>query len=142
MCGQRLLASPEIAGSANGLDYFRSVPLAFFGSWSWENFGETYRPSLNDWFMTSFGGITLGEVFHRVGATIRDNRATGMSRFMREVAALPVDPIGGVNRVVRGEWTARGPNPPDDKPTNFVLPVGGLKTCVVSVSNGVEVRGW
>src|SRR6266850_6149356 len=41
------------AGRSNGLDYFRSVPLAFFGSWTWEYFGEKYRPSLNDWFMTS-----------------------------------------------------------------------------------------
>ena len=112
------------SGRANGLDYFRSVPLAFFGSWSWENFGETYRPSLNDWFMTSFGGITLGEVFHRVGATIRDNRAGGMTRFLREVAALPVDPIGGLNRLIRGEWTARGANPPEHDPKDFVLRLG------------------
>jgi hypothetical protein len=33
------------AARSNGLDYFRAVPVAFFGSWTWENFGETYRPS-------------------------------------------------------------------------------------------------
>jgi Domain of unknown function (DUF3943) len=113
------------AGRSNGLDYFSSVPIAFFGSWSWEYFGETYRPSLNDWFMTSFGGITLGEVFHRVGATIRDNRATGVHRLFREIGALPIDPVGGFNRLLRGQWTARGPNPDEHNPRDYVLRLGG-----------------
>jgi hypothetical protein len=113
------------AARSNGLDYFRSVPVAFFGSWSWENFGETYRPSLNDWFMTSFGGIALGEVFHRVGATIRDNRARGGARIRRELAALPMDPIGGLNRLLRGQWKAIGPNPPEHDPGDYVLRLGG-----------------
>lgn len=113
------------SGRSNGLDYFRSVPIAFFGSWTWENFGETYRPSLNDWFMTSFGGIALGEMFHRIGASIRDNRATGTSRTLREIAALPVDPIGGFNRLIRGQWKAIGPNPSEHDPGAYVLRIGG-----------------
>ena len=113
------------AGRSNGLSYFQSVPLAFFGSWTWEHFGETYRPSLNDWFMTSFGGITLGEMFHRIGSTIRDNRKAGRGRTMRELAALPFDPIGGLNRLVRGDWRARGPNPVEHDPGAYVLRVGG-----------------
>jgi hypothetical protein len=113
------------AGRSNGLDYFHSVPLAFLGSWTWEYFGETNRPSLNDWFMTSFGGITLGEMFHRVSATIRDNGARGRGRTMRELAALPFDPIGGFNRLIRGQWRARGPNPPEHDPGSYVLRIGG-----------------
>jgi hypothetical protein len=113
------------AGRSNGLGYFESVPVAFLGSWIWEYFGETHRPSLNDWFMTSFGGITLGEMFHRVGATIRDNSAGGVTRFMREVGALPVDPIGAFNRLLRGQWAERGPNPPEHNPRDYVLRVGG-----------------
>ena len=113
------------AGRSNGLNYFESVPIAFFGSWTWEYLGETYRPSLNDWFMTSFGGITLGEMFHRVGATIRDNRATGFNRTIREISALPVDPIGGFNRILRGQWKGLGPNPPEHDPGAYVLRLGG-----------------
>jgi len=113
------------AGRSNGMGYFESVPIAFFGSWSWEYFGETYRPSLNDWFMTSFGGITLGEMFHRVGATIRDNNAGGVSRIMREIGALPLDPVGGFNRLLRGQWSERGPNPPEHAPRDYVLRLGG-----------------
>ena len=113
------------AGRSNGLNYFESVPIAFFGSWTWEYLGETYRPSLNDWFMTSFGGITLGEMFHRVGATIRDNRATGFNRTIREIGALPIDPIGGFNRLLRGQWKGLGPNPPEHDPGAYVLRLGG-----------------
>lgn len=116
------------AGRSNGLGFFQSVPLAFFGSWTWEYFGEKYRPSLNDWFMTSFGGITLGEMFHRVSSTIRDNGARGRGRTMRELAAFPMDPIGGFNRLLHGQWHGIGPNPSEHDPGAYVLRVGtGLR---------------
>jgi hypothetical protein len=99
------------AGRANCLSFWESVPLAFLGSWTWEYFGESFRPSLNDFFMTSFGGIALGEVLHRVAANIRDDGASGGSRISREVAAMVVDPAGGLNRLLRGEWSHIGPNP-------------------------------
>src|SRR6266478_997005 len=74
--------------------------------------------------MTSFRGITLGEVFHRISATIRDNRATGRGRTLREIAALPRDPIGSLNRLVRGQWRARGVNPPEHDPGSYVFRIG------------------
>lgn len=107
----------------NGLDYWEAFPLAFLGSFTWEYFGERYRPSLNDFFMTSFGGITLGEVFHRVGASVRDNTTTGRERVLREVAALPFDPIAAFNRMVRGEWRRQGDNPPEHEPGGYLLRV-------------------
>jgi hypothetical protein len=116
------------AGRSNGLTYWESIPLSFLGSWTWEYFGEKYRPSLNDFFMTSFGGITLGEVFHRVGATIRNNQATGSTRIWREIAALPFDPIGGINRLIRGEWKATGANPEEHGSGRYVFRTyGGLR---------------
>lgn len=131
------------AARSNGLDYFQSVPIAFFGSWSWEYFGETYRPSLNDWFMTSFGGIALGEMFHRVSASIRDNTARGRPRTLRELAALPMDPIGGLNRILRGQWKGTGPNPPEHDPGSYVLRVGaGLRFAEGLVSDsGIAKMG-
>lgn len=109
------------AGRANGLDFWQSAPLAFLGSWTWEYFGETHRPSLNDFFMTSFGGIALGEVFHRVAATLRDNRATGRSRLLRELGAAALDPIGAGNRLARGGWSRTGPNPPGHRPGQLLF---------------------
>lgn len=110
------------AGRSNGLDFWESAPLAFLGSWTWEYFGETHRPSLNDFFMTSFGGIALGEMFHRIGASIRDNQARGTRRLVQDLVALPFDPVGGLHRLTRREW-ARRPNPPEHNPGAYLLRV-------------------
>ncbi|MBK7925511.1 MAG: DUF3943 domain-containing protein [Gemmatimonadetes bacterium] len=113
------------AGRANGLDFWESAPLAFLGSWSWEYLGERFRPSLNDFFMTSLGGIALGESFHRVGASIRDNQARGGGRILREIAALPLDPMGGLNRLVRGGVDGHRPQPARARPLRLRPPAGG-----------------
>src|SRR6185503_5787788 len=81
---------------SNGMSYWESAPVSFVGSWTWEYLGEKYRPSLNDFFMTSFGGIALGEMFHRIGLTIRDNTARGGKRVFKEFVAMPLDPVGGL----------------------------------------------
>jgi len=104
------------AGRNNGLGYWQSAPISFLGSFTWEYFGERFRPSLNDFFMTSVGGIALGEVFHRVASSIRDNRLGGGTRIFREVASLPFDPMGGLNRLFRGEWSRVGENPVEHNP--------------------------
>lgn len=99
---------------ANGLSFWEAAPVAFVGSWTWEYFGEKDRPSLNDVFMTTFGGIALGEVFHRLAATIRDNQSS--HRVLREIAAWPLDPMGWFNRRLRHERTSTTPNSPEHAP--------------------------
>jgi hypothetical protein len=128
------------AGRANCLTYWESVPLAFLGSFVWEYFGETYRPSFNDFFMTSFGGIALGEMTHRVGASIRDNQATGAGRIGRELLALAVDPMGGLNRLFRGEWVKVGPNPAEHDPGAYVFRVNaGVRAAGLDSATVVDV---
>lgn len=102
------------SGRENGLTFWESAPLAFLGSAEWEYFGETNRPSLNDFYNTSFGGITLGEMTYRLVALIRDDRATGTGRVLREIAALPLDPVGTIRRALNGDFirvSAGGPRP-------------------------------
>ena len=112
------------AGRENGLDFFQSVPVALFGAFTWEYFAETERPSLNDFLMTTAGGVTMGEMFYRISATIRDNEATGARRTWREIATLPFDPIGALNRLFRGQWKTLAPNPDEHTPDAYVLRVG------------------
>ena len=113
------------AGRANGLDFWESAPLAFLGSLTWEYFGEVYQPSMNDLYNTGFGGIVLGEVYHRLGALVRDNRRHGTGRVLRELAAFPFDPIGSLDRLLRGGFTRVGPNRPDRLPGTLGLVVQG-----------------
>lgn len=107
------------AGRANGLSYVESIPLALLGSWTWEYFGEDLRPSLNDLFVTTLGGIAFGEMAHRVAINVRDENARGAERLGRESLALVVDPVGGLNRLARGQWTRRGTNPEGRDPSQF-----------------------
>ena len=43
-------------GRANGLSFYESAALAAFGSGTWEYFGETNLPSVNDFINTTLGG--------------------------------------------------------------------------------------
>ena len=54
------------AGRANGLNFWQSLAVAAFGSFTWEEFGETDAPSINDIITTPICGAVFGEVFHRL----------------------------------------------------------------------------
>jgi hypothetical protein len=117
------------AARANCLSFWEAVPITFLGSWTWEFLAERARPSLNDFAMTGFGGAAMGEILHRISAVILDEEATGGERIARELAALVVTPMGGANRLVRGQWTERGVNPVDRVPESYLvrLNMGGRR---------------
>jgi hypothetical protein len=114
------------AARSNGYSYWGSVPFAFAGSFIWEMFGENNRGAINDWVMTSLGGITIGEGLHRSATMLRDNTARGAGRAFREIGGFLLDPVGGFNRAFRGEMSKVGPNPEDRFPSklNSYLDIG------------------
>ena len=99
------------AARSNGYNFWQSAAWSWGGSFLWETFGENNRPAINDWASTAIGGIALGESLHRFSLMIWDNEATGFGRSLREFGGFLVNPLGGVNRLFRGEWTKVGPNP-------------------------------
>lgn len=100
----------------NGYGFWESVAFPWLGSFLFEFFGEKNRPSINDWTSTSHGGVVVGEALFRTSRAILDNRATGSERAFRELAAFLVNPVGGINRLFRGEMSRVGPNPEDRLP--------------------------
>ena len=117
------------AARSNGYSFWQSAPFAFAGSFMWEYFGETHNPSYNDWIATSVGGIALGEILHRLAGTVRDNTATGSSRNWKEVGGLFLDPVGGLNRIIDGDWSRQYANSPDRFPKNYTTHMDvGLRT--------------
>jgi hypothetical protein len=104
-------------GRGNGLSFWESSALTAFGSGTWEYFGETNQASLNDFINTTLGGIALGEMFHRAAWLIRNPRATGRSRTMREIAATAVDPMTGLNRFLTGDASRVMDKPEDMVPS-------------------------
>jgi hypothetical protein len=103
------------AGRANGLSFWESAPLAALGSATWEYFGETHKPSVNDLINTTVGGIAIGEMLHRTGWLIRDPTKTGKSRLWNEIFATVIDPITGLNRFISGDSGRMS-----EKPAEFV----------------------
>lgn len=101
---------------SNGYDYWSSIPFTALGSFIWEYMGERNRPALNDFLNTTIGGIGLGELTFQITNLVLDNRATGKHRTWLELAGLAINPARGVNRLMSGDWSRVGPNPPDRDP--------------------------
>jgi hypothetical protein len=119
------------AGRANGLNFWESSAVTAFGSGTWEYFGETNQGSLNDFLNTTLGGIALGEMFHRAAWLVRDTRATGRPRLMKEILATAIDPLTGVNRFVSGDASRVV-----DKPADMVPSALGAMTSVGAIWRG------
>ena len=93
---------------SNGLTFWQSAPYALGGSLMWELCGEVEPPAVNDVLATTFGGICIGEVMHRVSALVLNDRTRGFRRFLREAAAFVTNPMQGLNRLIDGDaWSVR-----------------------------------
>ncbi len=123
------------SGRANGLSYYESAAVTAFGSGTWEYFGETNLPSVNDFINTTLGGIALGEMFHRAAWLVRDTRATGRSRLWREIGATALDPVTGYNRFRTGDAKRVVDKPADMVPSTL----GGFTSAGV-LWQGSETR--
>lgn len=109
------------AARSNGYSYWESGAFTMAGSLIWEFGMENTQPSINDLVNTTLGGMSRGEMAHRIGIMLRDNRATGVTRFWRELSGLVVDPMGGLNRLVHGEMTRSFANPDERFPSRFTF---------------------
>ncbi|MCD8738977.1 DUF3943 domain-containing protein [Mucilaginibacter roseus] len=89
---------------SNGYTFGQSALATAAGSYLWETFGENEPPSPNDFVNTTFGGVVLGEMTHRLANRIVNNRATGFKRQMNEVIGFIVNPMNGLNRIIDGKW--------------------------------------
>ena len=105
------------AGRENGYSYWESGLFALSGSLLWECCMEKDPPSINDLVNTTLGGMTRGEVAHRLSAMVLDNTSGGAARVVREVGAAILNPVGAFNRLVRGDMFRRFDNPEDRFPT-------------------------
>lgn len=121
---------------SNGYGYWTSGLGTILGSLSWEYFCETDPPSINDLLTTTAGGMAVGEVFWRLSDLIIDDSAAGRERFWREVAALAVNPVRGVNRVLRGQAWARGAALPGASPAVSITAGLGARALRAGGSEG------
>ena len=95
------------------------------GSFLWEVFSESQPPSVADLVHTTVGGLVWGEAQFRISNMIFDNTKSGLERFLREAAGLVVNPMGGFNRILRGEVAKDFQNPPDRFPGRLFMEMDG-----------------
>lgn len=89
---------------SNGFSFWGSAPFAFTGSMIWELFMEIEEPSNNDLITTTLGGMMLGEITYRVSSLLLDDSASGADRTLREIGAAIVNPVRGINRLIKGQY--------------------------------------
>lgn len=83
---------------SNGYNVWQSSIATAVGSYVWETGGETQAPSINDFVNTTFGGILLGEMMHRVSRNIIGRGRNGHNKTGNEITAFIVNPVNGLNR--------------------------------------------
>jgi hypothetical protein len=113
------------AARTNGYSFWESAPFVLAGSFLWEVFSESQPPSMPDLVQTTLGGMAWGEGQYRIANAIFDNTKSGSERFLREAAGFVVNPMGGLNRLLRGEMWKDFQNPPDRHPGRLYTEVDG-----------------
>ena len=113
------------AARTNGYSFWESASFAFGTSFFWEMFLEAQPASINDIVNTTLGGMAWGETQFRVANMIVDNTKSGFGRFLREAAGFVVNPMGGFNRLIRGEMAKDFQNPPDRFPHRLYTELDG-----------------
>jgi hypothetical protein len=85
-----------IAGRSNGLNFWESAAGTAFGATTWKIFGEVDDSNINSIVTTTLGGISLGEMLHRL--YIEADRQGSIARFF-------VSPLDAGNDAVFGkDW--------------------------------------
>lgn len=86
-----------------GLSYWESLLYTLAGSFLWETYGETTRPSLNDHITTGIGGTFVGEALFRMASLLLEGGGGETPGFWRELGAALISPPTGFNRLVFGD---------------------------------------
>jgi hypothetical protein len=89
---------------ANGYNFWQSAAATAVGSYVWESTAENQAPAPNDFVNTTFGGIVLGEMTHRLANKLINNHRRGFRRQTSEIAATLFNPMNGFTRLTTGQW--------------------------------------
>jgi hypothetical protein len=87
---------------STGLSYWESLLYTLGGSFLWETYGETSRPSINDHIASGIGGTFVGEAMFRMASLLLENGGEHPG-FWRELGAGIISPPTGFNRLVFGD---------------------------------------
>jgi len=84
------------SGRSNNLNFWQSFFLTAFGSFTWEEFGETTTPAINDIITTSICGSIFGEALHRIFLDVNE---------ICPPFAWILSPVDALNNTLKGKKT-------------------------------------
>jgi hypothetical protein len=87
---------------ASGLNFWEGWIYSNAGSFIWETYGETTKPSINDQVASGTGGPLIGEPLFRMANLVLEGGG-GPPGFWRELGAAFISPPTGLNRLLFGE---------------------------------------
>jgi hypothetical protein len=97
------------AARTRGLTYWESTIYPFIGSFVWEYFLETNRPSMNDFIMTPLGGITLGEILYKIAGLMDSDDSRGVKSIIRKSLIFVINPMYGFSLITERGFRKRNP---------------------------------
>ncbi|RFZ85123.1 DUF3943 domain-containing protein [Mucilaginibacter terrenus] len=89
---------------ANGYNFWQSALATAAGSYFWESTAENQAPAPNDFINTTFGGIVLGEMTHRLANKLINYHRRGLKRQLSETGATLINPMNGFSRMIDSKW--------------------------------------
>lgn len=125
------------AARSTGLGFWETAPFVVAGSVVFEYFSENQYPATNDLIVTSFAGVALGEVLHRMSSLTLDDSTSGFGRFVRELRGTAIDPGRGMTRLFTGQTWTHGA-PPTPKPARIAAHVGLDQIQAGTVTDGAS----
>ena len=91
------------AARSYGFTYWESLLFTAFGSFQWEFFFERDIPSSNDLIVTTMGGAAFGEAGYRLAIAFSNTDEGGARGFLRNFAALIINPTYMLNKAIFGD---------------------------------------
>jgi len=85
---------------SNNYSFWQSAPAVCAGSYLWETFAENQAPAPNDFINTSFGGIVLGEVAHRISGRFLENKTGNIGYKIKAALSFCLNPADGFSRLI------------------------------------------
>lgn len=87
---------------SNNYSFWQSASAVCAGSYLWETFAENQAPAPNDFINTSFGGIVLGEVTHRLSRKLQKNNGRVFNRKAGTLLSFCLNPADAFTRMLNG----------------------------------------
>jgi len=117
---------------SNNFNFYLSMLGSVFGTISWESLGETDSPAISDSINTALGGITFGEILHRLYMELDKGGVGG------KIGSTVLSPTDRITAAIRGYGPEKGPS----KIRNSSLALGFSWINARFFDNDVEITSW